>query len=135
MSTATFCLDCRTITPTGPRCPACARKRNQTRDEASPYKTRRWRQVSTAVRRQAGHCTVCGSTRRLTVHHLQGRDDADIGRGPFEVLCASCHSSYEADKRNGHVTDLTRVIDSLAADAPPSGSLRTTETGSRRSRS
>lgn len=131
MSTATLCLDCRTVTPTGPRCPACARSRNQARDARSPYKTRRWRQTSAAIRRQAEHCTVCGSTRRLTVHHLQGRDDADIGRGPFEVLCASCHSSYESDKRAGRITDLTRLIDHLAANAQPSGSLRSAKTGSR----
>jgi len=128
MSTATLCLDCRTITPTGPRCPACARRRNQARDKASPYKTRRWRQVSGRIRRQAGNCTVCGSTHRLTVHHLEGRR-ADIGQGPFEVLCANCHSQYEADKRAGRATDLTRVVDSLAV-APPAGSLKDRKTGS-----
>lgn len=128
MSTATICLDCRTITPTGPRCPACARKRNRNRDQASPYKTRRWRQVSGRIRQQAGNCTVCGSTHRLTVHHLQGRK-ADIGVGPFEVLCANCHSQYEADKRAGRTTDLTRVVDSLAV-APPAGFLKNRKPGS-----
>ncbi len=108
-----FCLDCRTITATGPRCPSCSRTRNRKRDAASPYRNARWQKLRARLTRQAGACTICGSHQRLTVHHLHGRK-RDITQGPFAVLCGHCHSTYEAERRAGRRTDLTRLIDRIA---------------------
>ena len=128
------CLDCRALTPQGPRCPACARRRNQARDARSPYRNPAWQRLRAHIARQAGACSVCGSTHRLTVHHLHGRKP-DITQGPFEVLCASCHSRYEAEKRAGHATGLTDTIDRLAAAAPSPRFFEDRVQGSRGSRS
>lgn len=128
------CLDCRALTPQGPRCPACARRRNQARDARSPYRNPAWQRLRAHIARQAGACSVCGSTHRLTVHHLHGRKP-DITQGPFEVLCASCHSRYEAEKRAGQRSGLTDTIDRLATTTPTRRFFEDRVDGSRGGRS
>jgi 5-methylcytosine-specific restriction endonuclease McrA len=109
---ALVCLDCGDVT-TEPRkgcCPDCARAR----DRADPYQSPEWRAKAKALKKRLRECAICGGTERLTAHHKQARKAG----GPDEeanlmLLCGSCHSQYEADKRAGKDTELRRLVDSL----------------------
>lgn len=81
------CLGCGTPTR-GSRCPACARR--------SPYQQPSWRRLSRRVTAAAGACAYCGTTARLTAHHVIPRTEG----GPdtpenLLVLCVSCHNRAE----------------------------------------
>lgn len=85
------CLDCGRLA-TGTRCRLCT---NQ-----SPYYQPAWRRLSQQVTSRDGACVRCGSTHRLSAHHVIPRRDG----GPDEPdnlvsLCVSCHARLEAASR------------------------------------
>jgi hypothetical protein len=83
--TARPCLDCgRPARAT--RCRECAARLRAD----SPYQTREWRRFARARKGRA--CERCGSTYRLTLHHVDGRQPEGITAGRFATLCIHCHS-------------------------------------------
>ena len=107
------CIVCGHLHPTSP-CPVCKQKRDKRRNQASPYQTPTWKRLAAQARWQQRSCAVCDSTHRLTAHHREARKEG----GPDDlsnllVLCGSCHSQYEADKRNGRDTPHRRLIEAL----------------------
>jgi 5-methylcytosine-specific restriction endonuclease McrA len=61
-----------------------------------------------AVTSSAGACVVCGSTSRLTAHHLEPRRE---GGKVLITLCGLCHNRYHGDKRAGRDTELVRAVE------------------------
>lgn len=122
MARKRICLDCRKLRPEAAmvrgRCPECRREQ----DRGSFYQSPEWDQLRKLALRllKPRECTVCGSTWRLTLHHLVPRemDGADKLEN-LCWLCGNCHSGYEGDKRAGRTTDLTRVVDALASAPAP----------------
>lgn len=113
------CIVCRRPT-NGTRCKACQKIKDDERNANSFYQSQAWRNVRSKAKAAYGdRCYLCNSSDRVTFHHLIARDAA----GPDTVenlrpLCASCHSKYEADKRAGKTTELTRLVEALAMRAP-----------------
>ena len=93
----TTCLDCGRLTKTSP-CPSCR-----------TYQRQSWRRTSRAVTAAARTCLVCGSTLRLTAHHLEPRRK---GGKVLITLCGLCHNRYHGDKRAGRDTELVRAVES-----------------------
>lgn len=64
-------------------------------------KSPQWRRVASMVKKRDGGCVRCGTTDRLTVHHI---DPALEAANPYDpenciTLCASCHSIEDAARR------------------------------------
>jgi 5-methylcytosine-specific restriction endonuclease McrA len=57
-----------------------------------------WRQMSMFVTKRDGACVRCGSTFRLSAHHVIAREDGGADHHPenLEALCASCHGRATA---------------------------------------
>jgi hypothetical protein len=102
MPRAVLCIDCGLPAERSP-CPTCK--------AARPYQTPRWRQFAKAHKSRC--CIRCGSTRRLSLHHRDGRHPDGITKGRFVTLCVDCHNGYEGDRRAGRDTELTRAVESL----------------------
>src|SRR5436853_5612595 len=87
-------------------CRACKRR--------DAYQQQAWRKLAGEVKRRDGVCLVCGSTERLTAHHLEPRREggADSARNCVS-LCGWCHSRYEGDKRAGRDTAMVRTVERL----------------------
>jgi 5-methylcytosine-specific restriction endonuclease McrA len=87
------------VCPCGDRHPAGQRCPNRTapsRTRERPGSIRRWRQLRAAIiRRDGGICQVCGSDRRLEVHHLNG----DWRNHDPENLRTVC---FDPNPRGGH---------------------------------
>ncbi len=85
------CLGCGQLAA-GSRCRTC--------NAASPYQQPAWRRVSRAVAARDGSCRLCGSTHRLSAHHITARDEggADMPNN-LVALCVACHARLEARKR------------------------------------
>lgn len=76
-----------------------------------------WRKKSKALRKQVGRCEICGSKKRLLVHHLvplQWKDDmlefeswSEIVDVPLQVLCHACHQSKE---KSGDIVDYAKLF-------------------------
>jgi hypothetical protein len=59
-----------------------------------------WKRVSAVLRRTRGHCELCGSNERLSVHHRgvpyatgqpgDSRDKHDLRIENLQVLCVPC---------------------------------------------
>jgi 5-methylcytosine-specific restriction endonuclease McrA len=108
------------------RCPEHQSARDRARNEQSYYQSPAWRSLSALVVRRDRLCVVlgCGSRHRLAAHHLRPRTEG----GPDHpanliTLCASCHSTYEADVRACRDTWLRRIVEAFtpggAADHAP----------------
>jgi hypothetical protein len=114
MPEGVFCAGCRQVRDASP-CTTCRRTAHAQRNSSSPYQDPRWRAFARAHTR-GRTCAACGSRRRLTLHHVDGRQ-ANITAGPFIVLCGRCHSQYEADLRRGLDTEHRRGVEAHAARA------------------
>lgn len=121
MPRAVLCLGCgRPSTKvTKGRCPRCRLEK----DRADPYQSPEWRRISKEARDRIVECAICGSRKRLIVHHRHARKEggADVqenfmglcGEGAINMPWRSCHSQYEADKRTGKDTWLRRTVEAL----------------------
>lgn len=120
MTMAVICLDCGRPTTEAKRgrCPSCRRERRR----KSHYQSPAWKRMAARARRD-GECAICGSRKRLVVHHKQARKEGgQDDESNFALLCGegaiaqkwdSCHSQYEADKRLDKDTDLRRQVEAL----------------------
>jgi hypothetical protein len=75
--------------------------------------TKRWARPrafnawSARVRRRDGDCDMCGSTRHLQAHHLDGWHAAPEKRYDMSngiALCRNCHARYHADHKGAGIT-------------------------------
>ena len=65
-------------------------------------KGKRWERFRKMILdRDRWRCTVCGSARRLEVHHLNGRKDeaATFDPGNVQTLCRQCHFAAHPPER------------------------------------
>ena len=92
------CIDCGELTMMGNR---CARHRAemlakyQGNKGPSPYANAAWRKLSAQLRRKRGWCEVCGTTKDLTVDHLDPISRGGVLLAPehrLAVLCRKCHA-------------------------------------------
>jgi 5-methylcytosine-specific restriction endonuclease McrA len=101
-------------------CPACARERAA---RSAYYKTDHWRGISRECKeRDGGRCVACNSDHQVTAHHVEPRDNSTGSPAPTPLdrvgnlvtLCSSCHSTLEAERRDGlDDTDLIRLTRTL----------------------
>jgi hypothetical protein len=97
------CTECGTLSPES-RCPDHAYKRvetrrNRTYTQAHHAQPMAWRRLSRWLRAMTA-CEVCGTTKRLHVHH----DRPNLGtydRSGLRVLCARHHAMRDAEQRRG----------------------------------
>ena len=59
----------------------------------------RWKKTSARVIKRDGACRRCGTTTRLTAHHLDYNDPFNEAR--CICLCQSCHGRADGGKSNG----------------------------------
>lgn len=114
MPFAVTCIDCRKPMPKSP-CASCQRIRDAKRNADSYYQSPEWRALKRKAERAWGRqCFLCGSTNRITWHHLRPRAEG----GPDIVdnlrpLCGRCHTTYEADAKAGRVSLTTQLVGAL----------------------
>ena len=72
------------------------------------YRTARWRRIRDRQLTERPLCEICIETETITpantVHHRDGGHKGDIAKfwiGPFQSLCASCHSRHGALEDRG----------------------------------
>ena len=85
----------RAMKDTGPR----ARHRRRV------YQSPAWKAVRLRVIQRDGACRLCGSTTRLTVHHLTPAADDDAAALDMDnlvTLCAACHGRIDGPKAARH---------------------------------
>jgi 5-methylcytosine-specific restriction protein A len=81
----------RAMKDTGPR----ARRRRKV------YQSPEWKAIRLRVIARDGACRLCGSTARLTVHHLTPAADdgaAALDMDNLVTLCAPCHGRIDGPK-------------------------------------
>lgn len=125
MPIASICLECSRLytadtTPTLGRCAPCRAKytsrRNATKTrtphrntpkrqlEQKFYASRAWRTARrTALTRDLHQCTQCGTSDRLTVHHIESistHPDIALDVDNLTTLCRSCHGTVSNTQRN-----------------------------------
>ena len=117
-----ICLGCGTLVVgmTAQRCAPCERADELHREEvrrayrgrkAGPtqrgkarralYDTPEWRAVRARVVQRDGACRMCGSTERLSVHHLTPAADdmaAALDMDNLVTLCRVCHGRVDGGK-------------------------------------
>ena len=89
----------------GRHCPICTRK-GPSRPELGTY---RWQKLAKKIRaRDNNQCRICGTTQRLSVHHIQrgGPDTYDN----LITLCSRCHHHAERNAANIEIQDLSKPI-------------------------
>jgi hypothetical protein len=52
-----------------------------------------WKQKRAAKLRKKNRCAICGSRKRLDVHHLNYRRWTDVQQSDLRVLCRACHET------------------------------------------
>lgn len=84
------------------------------------YKTARWQRMREAQLSAQPLCEICLEADEVTVantvHHKEGGhkgDEAKFWNGPFQSLCASCHS------RHGKLEDHGKTAIRFGADGYP----------------
>lgn len=122
-----ICLGCGSLVVgmAADRCPPCQRDHAEHRQaERQAYRVRsrkakdthargrsrrkvyddpRWREVRALVIQRDGACRACGTTERLTVHHLApAADDMAAALDPANLvtLCRRCHGRLDGPKAN-----------------------------------
>ncbi|WP_074334892.1 HNH endonuclease [Mycobacteroides abscessus] len=111
------CIGCGQLIPSGSRCTACQRPRNNNYQRGKRGRTAsdwRWRKLSQKLRRLSPFCERCSKTTDLTVDHVippTERPDLTYDALNLRVLCRSCNGS-----RGNRVTDQERqqVLDAIA---------------------
>lgn len=117
-----ICLGCGTLVVgmTSQRCAPCERMDEEHRVEerraygragkdTSPrarrrrrvYQSPEWKAVRLRVIQRDGSCRLCGSTARLTVHHITPAADDDMAAldpDNLVTLCSTCHGRIDGPK-------------------------------------
>ena len=92
MALTTRCLDCRRLVQGGGLCPEClARRRGKTAERGYDHQ---WKRFARQVIRMSPRCARCGSTRDLTVDHIDPatRGKSRLTLNDVQVLCKPCNS-------------------------------------------
>lgn len=69
-----------------------------------------------AIADAGGRCAWCGSTDRLTFHHLESKVAGGSDTYTL-IICGQDHSQYEADERHGRDTALRRFVNQRREEA------------------
>lgn len=108
-----------------PLCPNCSAERAERQAAADAergafYRSPFWLRLAAAVRERDGRRCIACREQASTVHHIEARDNAIAEpttldhEGNLVTLCASCHSTLEADRRAKHdahgLISLTRLL-------------------------
>lgn len=67
---------------------------NARRSNEELYKTEKWRTLRNGLLRVHPFCTICGSSEKLQVHHIdppRGNPAKFYDVGNLSVVCAECH--------------------------------------------
>ncbi len=101
---------CPTLVPSGQaRCDAHERKKQKMRrdTEGNPYNNSRWRALRSAWLQEHPLCAACEKAGRVTAgtvcDHIAPHkgDPVKFWSGPFQTLCATCHSSKTTREDGG----------------------------------
>lgn len=119
------CATCGKLVPGGSRhCPTCAQAYNRRENKRSAkYQTTAWRnQRERVLGRDRRQCTICGSTERLHIHHLDRDADSPIVMDHRLVtLCQYHHGQLEMNHRYGKACPVQTRLDQHLADSPHHG--------------
>ena len=99
---STRCLDCHTLTQSGPRCTACTRTKRRTTNASRVNATGgsgwAWSRVRRAVLERDGYrCVLCGlvpptSTHNEVDHIVPLAEGGTSDMANLRTLCTSCHA-------------------------------------------
>lgn len=110
------CTTCgRPFVPTRPRQGKCPLHDAPVARARQSYQSPEWRRTRRAELEETTRCAWCGSTHRLTLHHLDPKVEGGSDQHTL-WLCGPDHSSYEADERYDRDTPLRRFVHAAAAE-------------------
>lgn len=120
MPIAVPCRTCRRLSLTA-QCPECeateearlyADRKAAGREVRTYYHSAEWRSLASACKdRDFRRCVHCGSTERLTAHHIIAREKGGPDElGNLVTLCMGHHSSLERAIDSGDVDDHPIIV-------------------------